>query len=511
MRRSLFHIAGALFIASAVGACGGTKPAAPAPQAPQVEAKSPEDSLGPRPIPGPPVAFHPEAPQVFDGPAGSKVWLYERHSLPLVSLAIAVPYGSASEPKDKVGLAYATSDMLDEGAGKRDPIAFAAALDLIGARLSSRATRDSSLVMVDVLAAKLPDALALLSDAVMRPRHTKKDFDRVHSLWENGLRARAQDPNSVAQVVTAASFYGMDNPYGPPTEGTLASAKRISLNDVKAWHKQIWRPDRAIFVVTGDVKKDDCLAMLEKAFSGWKAPKAAPLPVPSPEAPKREGIRTVVVEREDAPQVVMSVASAGVPASDPAYPLLSLVNVALGGSFSSRLNQVLREDYGWTYGARSRFNFQRGEGMFVARAAIRTDAISEALGETLEQIRKMGKDGPTEAELEKAKAQVQSEAVTAYGALHGVVASLAGNAMAGLGPDADAKVLEAQREATLPKLRELSARYLDLESATIVLVGPREATRKALEAHGLPPPEVRDADGNLVGPKQTSQKAESGR
>lgn len=511
MSRLFANISGALVLATTLAACGGSKPAAPPAKPPQAEAKAPEDSLGPRPIPGPSVPFQPEAPQVFDGPGGSKVWLYERHSLPLVSLAIAVPYGSASDPKDQAGLAFAGADMLDEGAGNRDPIAFAAALDLIGARLSSRASRDSSLVMVDVLAAKLPDAMSLLADAVMRPRHTKKDFDRVHSLWLNGLKARAQDPNSIAQVVTPISFYGMDNPYGPPTEGTLASAKRIRLDDVKKWHKAIWRPDRAIFVITGDVKRDDCLKMLEKAFADWNAPKAAALPVVKPEVPKREGIRTVVVEREDAPQVVMSVASAGVPASDPAYPLLSLVNVALGGSFSSRLNQTLREDYGWTYGARSRFNFQRGEGMFVARAAIRTDAISDALKVTLSQIRGMGKEGPTGDELEKAKAQTQSDAVSAYGSLHGVVSSLTGNAMAGLGSDGDAKMLQAQQKATLPELRDLSARFLDLDSATIVLVGPREATRKALEANGLPPPEVRDADGNLVSPKETRQKASMGR
>lgn len=510
---SRFHsvVATSVLVALGVISCGGSNKAPEAPPPSPAPAEEVVDALGPRPTPPPAAPFVPEAPQVFDGPAGSKVWLFERHGLPLVSLAAAVPYGSASEPKDKVGLAYVTADMLDEGAGKRDPIAFAAALDLLGARLSSHASRDMSLVTLDVLASKLPDALSLMSDAITRPRNVKKDYERVHSLWMNALRARAQDPNQVAQVVTTAAFYGKDNPYGPPTEGTLASAKRITLDDVKKWHQTIWRPDRVTFVVTGDVTKDACLAMLEKAFSGWKAPKNPAPPVVHPEAPNRTGIQTVVVEREDAPQVIMSVASDGVTATNPAYPLLSLTNVVLGGSFSSRLNQVLREDNGWTYGARSRFNFQRGQGMFVARAAIRTDAISDALGATLEQIRKLGTEGLTEGELEKAKAQVQSEAVSAYGSLQGIVNSLAGNAMVGLGPDADAKMLEAQRNATVPELRELSSRYLELKNATVVLVGPREATRQALEKSGLPPPEVRDADGNLVTPAHASRKAEKGR
>ena len=496
-----------LGLATAIAACGGAQPAPKEPvtnSPPQAE--TPEDPLGPRPIPQASVDFHPQVPEVFDGPAGSKVWLFSRTTLPIVSLAVAVPYGSASDPEGRSGLAYVTADMLDEGAGKRDPIAFATALDLIGARLQSHATRDSSLVMVDVLAGKLPDALSLLADAILRPRHTKKDFERVHSLWVNALRARAQDPGQVAQVVTTASFYGWDNPYGPPTDGTVASAQKIGLEDVKRWHQRIWRPDRVTFVITGDVKKDDVLAMLNTAFAGWKAPKTDPLPIATPQAPRAEHPRTVLVVRDDAPQVIMSVASASVKASDPDYPLLSLANVPLGGSFTSRLNQVLREDYGFTYGARSRFNFQRGEGMFVARAAIRTDAISDALRLTLEQLRKLAEEGLTEDELNKAKAQVQSEMVTGYGTLNGVVGSLVSNAMAGLGPDADARILARQREATGEEVRKAVSQHLNLGEATIVLVGPREAVLEAFEKNGLPSPEIRDTDGRPVGSQAASRR-----
>lgn len=495
-----------LWLALAGVACGGAQPAANPPPSPQPPSEAPEDPLGPRPIPQASVEFVPQAPEVFEGPAGSEVWLYTRTSLPIVSLAVGVPYGSASDPENRSGLAYVAADMLDEGAGKRDPIAFATALDLIGARLRSHASRDASFVMVDVLASKLPDAMSLLADAIMRPRHMKNDFERVHSLWVNALRARAQDPNQVAQVATTAAFYGWDNPYGPPTDGTVASAERIGLEDVKRWHQRIWRPDRVTFVVTGDVKKDDCLAMLNAAFEGWKPPKTEPLPIAAPEAPRKEGPRTVLVVRDDAPQVVMSVASAGVKATDPDHALLSLANVPLGGSFTSRLNQVLREDYGFTYGARSRFNFQRGEGMFVARAAIRTDAISDALRLTLEQIQKLAEEGLTEDELNKAKAQVQSEMVSGYGTLRGVVSSLVSNAMVGLGPDADARILARQREATGEEVRQALQRHLDLKKATIVLVGPREAVLEAFEKNGLPAPELLDTDGKPLPAEKASRR-----
>ena len=494
-----------LWLALAGMVCGGAKPVVSPPPAAS-PADAPEDPLGPRPIPQASVDFVPQVPEVFDGPAGSKVWLFSRTTLPIVSLAVAVPYGSASDPPERPGLAYVTADMLDEGAGKRDPIAFATALDLIGARLRSHASRDASFVMVDVLAAKLPDALSLLADAIMRPRHMKSDFERVHSLWVNALRARAQDPTQVAQVATTAAFYGWDNPYGPPTDGTVASAQRIGLEDVQRWHQRIWRPDRVTFVITGDVNKDDCLAMLNAAFEGWKAPKSEPLPIAAPEAPREEGPRTVLVVRDDAPQVVMSVASPSVKASDPDFALLALANVPLGGSFTSRLNQVLREDYGFTYGARSRFNFQRGEGMFVARAAIVTEAIPDALRLTLEQLQKFADEGLSEDELNKAKAQVQSELVSGYGTLRGVVSSLVSNAMAGLGPDADARILARQREATGEEVRQALERHLSLEKATIVLVGPQKAVLEAFEKNGLPAPELFDADGKPLPAEKASRR-----
>lgn len=502
------------FVPLLLAACGGAEAQRPplvanppGPVAVPSVKTEPPDALGPRPIPPPSAPFTPATPVELAGPGGSKIWLFERHSLPLVSIAVAVPYGSASEPHEDTGLAFVAADMLDEGAGKRDAIALSGAIDALGAKLSASADRDASVVSMHVLASRLEEALPLFADVVLRPRDEKRDFARVVSLWTNALKARSKEPNDVARVVTSAAYYGLDHPYGPPPEGTLAAAKRITLAKVTRWQRTVWRPDRAVFVVAGDVTKEQATALLGKAFADWKAPKGAAPEVVVPKPPEKRPLRTVVVDRKDAPQVVLSVAAPGVAASDPSYALLSLANVALGGSFTSRLNQDLREDHGYTYGARSRFNFQRGAGMFVARAAIRTDAIGDALGAMLADVRKMGKDGLADAELEKVKTQVQSDAVEAYSTLHGVTGSLASNASAALGPDADAKTLAAQRDATQAEVRPLLAKYLGLEGALVVLVGPREAALKALEQNGLPAPEIRDAEGNVVAEGSAAPKA----
>jgi len=219
-----------------------------------------------------------------------------------------------------------------------------------------------------------------------------------------------------------------------------------------------------------------------------------------------KGVRTFVVDRADAPQIVMSLASSAPRASDPAFPRLSMLNIGLGGSFTSRLNQNLREDHGWTYGARSRFNAQRGPAMFVVRADIRADAIAPALAETRKEIEREAKDGLTEAEVEKFKALLNGEVLESYGTVHGTGASLAGNAALGLAPDQDAKDLVSQRGATAKDLSALAAKYLDLSSALVVLVGPKDLAAKAFVENQLPAPELLDADGRPAGARLGSAR-----
>jgi zinc protease len=487
-----------------VAGCGGASRApapsqAPAPIAAAATASAAVDPLGPRPALREPKPFVPPEPRVLEGPGHSKVWLLERHNLPLATVAVVVPYGSALEPAEQGGLAFATADMLDEGAGDRDALAFSQAINDLGAKLSSSADRDASVVSVEALTGKLDQAVTLLSDAIARPRHDPKDWTRVQALWVNALKNRAHEPNEVARVATAAVFYG-DHPYAHPPEGTLTSAQHVRLGDVAAWHKRIWRPDVATFVVVGDVTAEQTTSMLAKAFAAWKTPAPLPLPlVVEPYLVRPKGVRTFVVDRADAPQVVMSFASAGPRASDPVYPRLNLINVGLGGSFTSRLNQNLREDHGWTYGARSHFNAQRGPGMFIARAAIRVDAISPALRETRKEIDRLAKEGFSDAEVEKLRALVNGDALQSYGTVHGVAGSLAGNAALGLAPDQDAKDLASQRSATPKDLLVLAAKYLDLSSAAVVLVGPKDVAVKALADNGLPAPEFVDSDGRALG------------
>jgi len=310
-----------------------------------------------------------------------------------------------------------------------------------------------------------------------------------------GRKNRTQEPTDVARVVTTFTFYGAKHPYAHPPDGTMTSAKKVQLGDIAKWHKTIWRPDRATIVVVGDVTPAALTPLLAKTFAAWKAPAESAPPVADPGPAPAGEPRSFVVDRPDAPQIVMSWVRSGPKASDTAYAPLSMINVALGGSFTSRLNQNLREDHGWTYGARSSISAQRSAGMVVVRAAIRGDAISGALRETQKELASLAKDGLGDKDIEKVRALLNGDALETYGTVRGVAGSLAGNASLGLLPDQDVRDLAAQRSASAKDLAMLATKYFDLSAATVVLVGPKEAAIKALAENGFPKPEFVDAEG----------------
>jgi zinc protease len=509
----------ALLAAASMAAGTGCEPPAARPPAAQGE-KRPQpvatatpartDALGSKPELARPQAFTPPAPAVLEAPNGMKVWLLERHALPLVSVTIVVPSGSADDPKGAAGLAFATADMLDEGAGRRNAVELSSAINDLGATLEVVARTDGSLATVSVLRKNFAPAFSILADVVARPRFDPKEWKRVSELWQNSLKKRSDDPAQVSRVVSLAALHGPGTPYGHPSEGLLADAQSIGLPAVKAFYKSAWRPDRAVLVVAGDITRDEVMQAISRELGAWTAPtkagktagaKAAPGAPAATPAPAWKPPRLVLVDRPGAPQAAISVAREGLAASDPRLALLELVNSALGGSFTSRLNQNLREDHGWTYGAASSFSETRQPGNFRARAAVVTEATGPALKEMLGELAKMADSGLTQDEFAKVLSQDRADLVQSYETVSRTSQRLGALALLGLPPTFDADASLARQKTTLPGLAEL-ARAVDPKGATVVVVGPRQEVLPQLQSIGLGEPELWDAEGQPVQPKR---------
>lgn len=485
-----------------VAACGGEAPppappphVAPPPPPPTTASAAP-DELGPRPVPGMPPAFVPPTPAVYKATNGMTVWLLERHNLPIVAVTVAVPAGSAADPADKGGVAFQTANMMDEGAGKYGALELARAIDDLGAELHTSANADFSTASLVLLKRNLAPGMGLLGDVVARPKFPDAEWKRQAALWQNNLKERASDPQEVAHVLYRTAAYGAGHPYGHPVDGTTASAKKVGLQDLKNFYSKEWRADRAVVVVVGDVTKEELAPLLDSAFGSWKPPKT---PAPEPVVPKPnhpQPTRVFLVDRPDAPQSVIAVANAGVAATDPASPLLGRVNLAFGGSFTSRLNQDLREEHGWSYGAFSRVLRSRGPGQIIAASSVVTNKSGDALKAMLADMHAFAAKGMTDEEVQKTQSQSRADLVGDYEEVEKLAALLSSDAAMGLGPEYEAKAAAARDQLRKGDLDQLAKSYYDTTDDVVIAVGPKDVLLQAIAGAGLPAPQICDADGN---------------
>ncbi len=480
-------------------ACGGGEvtrpPSGPQPMpAASVSPTPAADPLGARPELGDPQAFVPPSPTPYKRANGMTVWLLERHTLPVVSMQLVVPAGAAHDPEGKGGLAATTANMLDEGAGTRGPLEIARDVDRLGATLRTGASADYAYVSLTTLKKNLVPAGAIFGDVVAKPKMDPVEWRRVHDLWANGLRARQSEPQAVANVVVSSKLYSAKHPYAHPTDGTLTSAAKVSLADVKKFYASRWRPDGATLVVVGDVTRAELDAVLDKALDGWKTPPGAKASDPAgtssgPAAPHADvtqtGRRVFIVDRPDAPQSVVSLARPGVSAFDDEGAALVRVNGALGGSFTSRLNQDLREEHGWSYGAHSRFSWNRLRGAFVASAAVQTEHTGDALKAMIADVEGMAKGGLTDEEVEKTRRLARADLVDSFETVEATAARLARNAGVGHAPSHEATAAQLMNRADKTLLKKLAASYLDITSSVVVIVGPRAKIEPQLKAIGI--------------------------
>jgi predicted Zn-dependent peptidase len=427
-----------------------------------------------------------------------KVWLLERHSVPIVSCDLAVAVGASSDPIGKAGLAYVTANMLDEGAGTLGAIDMARALDSLGAHLTTDANADASFVSLTVLRRHLPKAFSLFADTALRPRLDGGEFKRVKDLWINELKQRARDPGATARVVGRVALFGTAHAYGHPWDGTVRSAHSVSLDDVRRFYASAWRPGQATLVCAGDVAPGELTTLVQQYFGSWTPGATASQAIVTPPAPRGPWPKLVLVDRPDAPQSVIAVVAPGLSAASPDAGPMWRVNDAIGGGFTSRLNQDLREDHGYTYGASSRYSLSRGVGQVISYASVVTEKTGDALAAMLADLGTFARDGLTQTEMERTRSQARQDLVSTYESVESIARRLAANASVGLAPDADAVRSAACDAADKTELDRLAAQFYNPKDALIVVVGPRVKVSAMLVAAGLPASEPRDEEGNIL-------------
>lgn len=452
------------------------------------------DHLGPKPTLAAPKGFQPPAARVLSVAPFAETWLLERQGLPIVTVAVVVPFGSAADGAGREGLAALCAEMMGQGAGSRDALAFSRALEDLGADLSVEVDEDSTWAVLSVLAENVDRAMPLLADLVTAPRFDSKEWAKTHALWLGELENRASDAGAIAEQVGAAVIFGPTHPYGHAPDGTIAGVKGLKLEQVKKFHATAWDLRNARFVAAGALSETELQGALSKSFGSWKGKGKAPQPTPSVPMANHTPPPVIVVDRPGAAQTLLQVLWRGPAARDAVQPPLALVHVALGGSFTSRLNSNLREDKGYTYGARTRVPFARGSHLLKAGASVQREVTGVALAEMRKELAAMAKDGPTAAEIVKARATARNDDVETWETVSGSAGRLGALAGLGLAPDFD-RILAVARDGVGEEEIRRSAGAFAPDTGTILAVGDAAAIREQFGALGIGPLAFYDAEG----------------
>lgn len=452
-----------------------------------------------------PTPFTVPAPTTFTLANGVKVLLWSRKDIPLVSMRLlSLPPASLDAPS-KEGQFELAAQMFSEGAGDLDSLAFEDALQRLGASLEAGADEERFDVAFSVLKRNLDKGVALFADAIVRPRMDPTDFDRVKSLHIEDLQQADETPAALAAKVANRELFGSANPYATPSVGTVQTVSSLSLQDAKAALAAALRPESSTLLVAGDVTQADLEPLLNKALANWKASAPAPAGGSEFSIPAHNTLRVYLVDRPGATQTVIRFQAPSVPFATDRRVAMNLLNTLFGGTFTSRLNQNLREDHGYTYGARSRFDLDRSAGSFYATAQVQAEVTGPSIQEFMNEFARLTKADLTDEEVSKARETARNATVEQFSSLDGMLAAAESRLASGVPLDSIAGDLAKASTIKTPELAALAGQIAQsLNTGVLVLVGDKSVIMPQLETLNLPAPTFLDADCN---PVATSSKA----
>ncbi|MFN2418012.1 MAG: M16 family metallopeptidase [Candidatus Limnocylindria bacterium] len=327
---------------------------------------------------------------------GLGVWLVPLPDRELVSIHLLTDAGAASEDEAHAGIGDLTAQLLVTGTQRLDASAFAETTERLGFAVASESSWDSARASFTALGSKLDEGLALLVEMLRTPRLDSGEFDRLKGERLNDILQARADPGRLADESFLREVFADEVPYGRLSAGPPETVEALTVEDSRAFHATHYAPNVADIIISGAISSDSALAAVERHLGDWTghAPEHRTI-----EPVQRGGRRIFLVDRPGSVQSELRVGHLGIGRHDPRYFPALVMAALLGGVFGSRLNVRLREELGYTYGARCSFDPRRAVGPFTASAAVQTEVTTDAIRELLGQLDRIREAPPTEVEL----------------------------------------------------------------------------------------------------------------
>ena len=430
---------------------------------------------------------------------GMAVHYAQRDAVPATRVTISFDAGSAADPAELRGIEALTMGVMEEGTTTRSSQQIAEEKERLGAVITQGGGADRSSFTLTALSANLSPSLDLLTDIVRNPAFDPDEIERIRAQQLTRIEQTLTSPAGMAFNTLVPLIYGADSPYGGSGQGTAESVAAISRDDLLAFQQHWFRPDNAELFVVSDLALDQLEPQLEAAFGNWSPPaamrgdKAFDTIAEAPEA-----ARIVVVDRPNSPQ---SFIAGGVitPASGRDEAIIDLVNAneALGGNFLARINMNLREDKGWSYGARGGADIREGSVSYLVQAPVQSDRTGDALAELIREMREfLGNRGVTGQELDRIVNNEIRQLPGRFETSGSVLQGMQELALFDRPENYFETLADRYRAQTADSLDAAARAAIDIDRFVWVIVGDREVIDEQLAGLDLPVEYV-DTDTNV--------------
>jgi zinc protease len=406
---------------------------------------------------------------------GLKVFVIESDRKPTITVRILVKAGDFFDG-EKIGVADFTAELLGRGSPKRKASDFAREADKIGAEYSASSGDDATSIVISGLTKHTDKLLELLSDAVLNPTFPEEQLEIVRKQALSNITAGKKTPQTLAANLQRKVLFG-DYPYGKVQ--TEESVNAITVEDLKNFYNSHYFANNATIAVVGDVKADEITKKLEKYFGKWK--RGTPAKVQPAELPDSKGMMIHLVDLPGAVQSNIRVCFRSVPRNNPDLVELGVVESVLGGGFSGRLFQNLREKHGWTYGAYASGVYQRYLGYFAASTEVRNAVTDSAIAEILAEMRRICSEPINEEELKLQREYLAGNYLLSLERAEQNAARLQNIEFYGLPADYYKTYAQKVSRVTPEKALELAKKYIEVSDLAIVVVGDAKEIKPKLE------------------------------
>jgi zinc protease len=411
---------------------------------------------------------------------GLTVLLMGKRGVPLINVFALVKTGAAADPAGQEGLASVTAALLRKGTKTRTAQQFSADFDYIGGSFAADAGADFTTISAEFLTKDLARGLELFSDAVLHPTFPQNETDKVLAQSLDGVKAAKDEPQAVLGLYYDGYLYGA-HPYGRPSDGDELSLKRIQRDAIVKFYEANYAPSNTILGIAGEFNPAEMRKTLEETFGAWPARTVAPTSVSV--VPPAKGIRLLLIDKPDATQTYFAIGNVGTAMNDPDRVAIRVVNTIFGGRFTSELNEALRVESGYTYGARSFFDSRKAPGPFEITSFTKNETTTPAIDLALQVLEKLHKNGVTEEQLKSAKSYIKGQFPPTIETSGQLVRRIVVDEYYGLGDD-EVNQLEARVDAVTPAIaKQIIEKHFPLDNLVFVLIGNASAIGPAVKKY----------------------------